>query len=452
MTEDYTGQLLFGAFAATGVLPRDIGMFDKGYGVHTRGGLRFKYTIPQEAGLDSAYIFSKVDSIVELGIKVGAYPGCQVFAAVNGNVIFYKSYGFHTYDSIIPVRNTDLYDLASVTKIAASVPCLMKLYDQGQITLDTRLGDICWCIKHSDKADILLRDALTHRAGLTPWIPFWKYTLNRRGELKRKYFRRDSSRRYPFRVSDSLYSGYRTRRFVFRMIKKSKLLPAGKYRYSDLSFYLYPYIVENLTGKSFEQCLYENFYHPLGAYSMVFNPYKYFDKNRIVPTEYDSLFRKTLIHATVHDEGAAMMGGVSGHAGLFANANDLAKLMQMYLNYGTYGGERYLSDTTVRRWTSYQFADEGNRRGLGFDKPLLEHPERGTPSPMASPESFGHTGFTGTFTWADPETGLLIVFLSNRVYPTRENKNLIHYNIRTHIHDVFYKAIEKRDSTDLSEQ
>ena len=168
----------------------------------------------------------------------------------------------------------------------------------------------------------------------------------------------------------------------------------------------------------------------------------------IVPTEYDSVFRKQQVWGTVHDEGAAMIGGVSGHAGLFANADDLAKLMQMYLNYGTYGGRRYISDTTLRRWTSYQFAQQGNRRGIAFDKPLLEHPELGTPSPMASPGSFGHSGFTGTFTWADPQTGLLFIFLSNRVYPTRKNLNLIHYNVRTNIHSVLYEAIFKAQSNE----
>ncbi len=447
--QDYTAQMIMGAFGAKGKLAKDIGSFHQGTGLTTQGGLRFKYTVPQEAGLDSAFIYRKVDSIAELGIKVRAYPGCQILAAVNGKVIFYKSYGYHTYDSLHPVRMTDLYDLASITKIAASAPALMKLYDSGQIKLNNTLGQLCRCMRHSNKKDIKLIDALTHQAQLTPWIPFWKYTVDKQGNLKHRFYDRDSSKHYPFRVAQKIFDNYRTRRLIFRKIRKSPLLEQKKYRYSDLSFYLYPFIVQNITSQNFEPYLYENFYHKLGAYRMVFNPYKYFPLSQIVPTEYDSLFRKQLIHGTVHDEGAAMMGGISGHAGLFATAGDLAKLMQMYLNYGTYGGERYIADTTLRKWTSYQFASQGNRRGIAFDKPLLKNPQRGTPSAFASPLSFGHTGFTGTFTWADPQNGLLIVFLSNRVYPSRKNRNLIHYNIRTHIHDVFYQAINRAEDQSL---
>ncbi len=442
--QDYAVQLLFGAIGAKGVLPRNIEPFVKGYGLVSAGGLRLKYTIPQEVGIDSARLFGVVDSIMNLGIKVQAFPGAQLLIAVDGKVILRKSYGFHTYDSIRPVRMTDLYDLASVTKIAASAPCLMWLYDKGLISLDSRLGELCGCMRHSNKDTIRLIDALTHQARLTPWIPFWKKTLKRGGKYKRRYFSSSPSQKYPYKVADSLYASRRVRKLIYRSIRRSPLLARKQYKYSDLSFYLYPQIVENLTGKSFEQCLYENFYHPLGAYRMVFNPLRYFPKNQIIPTEFDSLFRHQLVWGYVHDEGAAMLGGVSGHAGLFANADDLAKLMQMFLNYGTYGGHRFLSDTTVKRWTSYQFADRGNRRGLVFDKPLLQHPERGTPAPEASPFSFGHTGFTGTFTWADPQTGILIVFLSNRVYPTRKNRNLIRYNIRTQVHQAVYQLLEEQ--------
>ncbi len=446
--QDYAIQLIFGAIGAKACLTEDLPPYKKGFGLKTPSGLRLKYTIPQEAGLDSAFIFHKIDSIANFGIKAKAYPGVQILAAVHGKVIFYKAYGYHTYDSITPVKMTDLYDLASITKIAASAPCLMQLYDQGKLNLYATLGSLCPCLWFSNKSKLLLIDALTHQARLTPWIPFWRFTVNRQGQLRRRFYRPDSSRRFPLRVAQKIYDGRRVRRLIYRKIRRSKLLPVKQYRYSDLSFYFYPQIVKRLSKQDFVQCLEQNFYRPLGAFRMVFTPYKYFPLSQIIPTEYDSLFRHQLIHGTVHDEGAAMMGGVSGHAGLFANANDLAKLMQMYLNYGTYGGERFLSDSTLRRWTSYQFAQLGNRRGLIFDKPLLKHPERGTPSPMASPESFGHTGFTGTFTWADPENGLLIVFLSNRVYPTRKNHNLIKYNIRTHIHDVFYQALQMAaDST-----
>ncbi len=441
--QDYAVQMLFGAIPCNSHLPKTIGFLPKGFGIHTPGGWRLKYTIPQEVGLDSAFIFSKVDSLANLGIKVHAYPGCQILAAVNGKVIFYKAFGYHTYDSIQPVKMTDLYDLASITKIAATAPCLMKLYDQHKIRLNQTLGQLCSCVWFSNKSKIKLIDALTHQARLQPWIPFWKFTVDKNYNLKKRFYSRDSSAHFPYKVAQNIYADRKVKRLIFRKIRRSKLLPKKQYKYSDLSFYLYPRIISRLSKQKFPACLYKYFYHPLGAYRMVYNPYKYFPLNQIIPTEYDSLFRKQQIHGTVHDEGAAMMGGISGHAGLFATANDLAKLMQMYMNYGVYANHRYISDTTLKKWTSYQFPQLGNRRGIVFDKPLLKHPERGTPSPLASPLSFGHTGFTGTFTWDDPKYKLLIVFLSNRVYPTRKNLNLIHYNIRTQIHDVFYKAILK---------
>jgi len=439
---DYAVQMVFGAIGAKGKLQRAIMPFAQGYGITTVGGLRLKYTIAEEVGLNSAQITAAVDSIMNQAIKLHAFPGAQLLVAVDGKVIFYKTYGFHTYDSIYPVRFTDLYDLASVTKIAASAPCLMLLYQQGKLHLDDRLGQLCRCMRHSNKDTIRLIDALTHQARLKPWIPFWKQTVDKQGTLRRRFYRSRHSWRFRYKVAEGIYASSRVRRLILRQIRRSPLLPQPGYRYSDLSFYLYPFIVKRLTGEDFEQCLYKHFYHPLGAYRMVFNPYKYFPKEQIVPTEWDSAFRKQLVWSTVHDEGAAMLGGVSGHAGLFANADDLAKLMQMYLNYGTYGGRRFLADSVIKRWAvMYQFPEKGNRRGLAFDKPLLKHPERGTPAPQASPLSFGHTGFTGTFTWADPKYKLLIVFLSNRVYPTRKNRNLIRYNVRTRVHEVFYKAL-----------
>ncbi len=448
LSQDYAVQLLFGAIGACGRLKDSTKIYPSGAGLMTNGGLRLKYTIPAELGLDSSFIFSRVDSIANNAIALHAFPGCQILAAKDGKVFLYKAYGYLTYDSLLPVTMNHIYDLASVTKIAASAPCLMKLYDQGLLDLHQTLGHYFPWLRLSNKRKIVLIDALTHQAQLIPWLAFWTHTLNRRGQLRKKYFSADSSARYPYPVAEGLYASPRAVRLVHRLIRRSPLLPGKKYRYSDLSFYLYPELVKRLTGEDFQSCLQNNFYRPLGAWRMGFRPYCRFPLDMIAPTEYDSLFRRQQIWGSVHDEGAAMIGGVSGHAGLFSNADDLAKLMQMYLNFGIYGGHRYLSDSTLRRWTSYQFADKGNRRGIVFDKPLLEQPERGTPSPLASPDSFGHSGFTGTFTWADPETGLLFVFLSNRVYPTRKNKNLIHYNVRTNIHTVLYEAILKAQSND----
>ncbi|MBN2892828.1 MAG: serine hydrolase [Bacteroidales bacterium] len=424
---DYCGQFLFGGFTSEGE------------------GIRFKYTIPAEVGLDSAFIFHKVDSIANFAVSSGATPGCQVFVAVNQKVIFNKSYGYHTPDSLISVKNTDLYDLASVTKVTASAAALMKLSDENLIDVNQPFSTYWRPFKHSDKKEISMLDVLCHQGQLTAWIPFWKSALDEKGNLSSKYFSTVQTKKYSLQVTDNLFINRRYPKRIYREIKKSTLIGKKEYKYSDLSFYLYPKIVENLTKIDFESFLKQNFYSKLGANSLCYNPLKYYSKDEIVPTEIDNFFRKQLLQGYVHDEGSAMLGGISGHAGLFGNANDVAKVAQMYLNFGEYGAYKYLDSVTVRKWTSYQFKELGNRRGIVFDKPLLEHKEWGTPSPDASESSFGHTGFTGIFVWADPENGLLIVFLSNRVYPTRDNKLLMKYNIRTNIHQVFYDAFEKRN-------
>lgn len=445
---DYCGQLLFGAFSIDNKLQKTLSNeFLINYGLPLKGETRFKYTIPAEIQLDSVYIFSKIDSIANYAITNNATPGMQVFVSVNKNVILQKSYGYHTYDSLISVQNTDLYDLASITKIAASAPAMMLLVQNNKIDIHEKISKYLWFLKFSDKNKITFIDAMCHQAQLYPWIPFWKSALDTNGNLSPAIFSSDSSAKYSLKVANNLFISSKYKKQIFKQIKKSQLLNDKKYKYSDLSFYLYPKIVEKYSGNlNFEDFLNENFYFNLGANSLCFNPLKYFDKNKIAPTEMDNLFRKQLIHGYVHDEGAALLGGISGHAGLFGNANDLAKLMQMYLNYGSYGNEVYLDSNIIKQWTSYQFADNGNRRGIIFDKPLLEHKEWGTPSPSASDLSFGHTGFTGTFAWADPQNGLLIVFLSNRVYPTRNNKNLLKFNIRTNMHQVLYNAIKNKDN------
>ncbi len=443
LTIDYCGQLLFGAFSVDNKLDTDLSQnFKAGYGLKLNGEIRFKYTIPQELGLDSAFIFSKIDSIVNFAIAIQAMPGCQIFAAKDKKVFLCKSYGYQTYDSLTPVSCNNVYDLASITKIAASAPCLMLLNQEEKLDLNAKFSKYWHAFRFSNKKDLTVIDALCHQGRLTAWIPFWKNFVNPDGTLKSKYFSDHRTKKFNIQVADSLYTSKKAKRMIYKKIKKSALLPQKKYKYSDLSFYLYPEIVKKLMKIDFVECLNENFYRKLGANSMFFQPLNHTSQNNIIPTENDSLFRHQLIRGYVHDEGAALLGGVSGHAGLFANANDLAKLMQMYLDYGTYGGVRFLDSNIVKNWTSYQFAGKGNRRGIVFDKPLLTHKERGTPSPLASDASFGHSGFTGTFTWADPENGLLFVFLSNRVYPTRKNKKLLHYNIRTNIHTVLYEAVE----------
>jgi len=319
----------------------------------------------------------------------------------------------------------------------------MKLYDQNKFYINAKFSQYWKPFKHSNKSEITVIDALTHQAQLTAWIPFWKNLKDEKGEYKRKTIKQDSSRNYNIKITENKYLYKKYYKNIYEHIKESPLLEEKKYVYSDLSFYLYPPIIEEITKQEYENYLYSNFYDILGCNSMKYNPLKYFDINDIAPTELDTFFRNDLIHGNVHDEGASLLNGVSGHAGMFANANDLAKLMQMYLNYGNYGGYRYISDSTLKKFTACQFCESGNRRGIGFDKPSIEDKKYDTPSPDASELSFGHTGFTGTFVWADPKNGLLIVFLSNRVYPTRDNKKLSQLNIRTSIHQVIYDALKK---------
>jgi len=443
INQDITAQIIFGGISASGKLETTINEdFKKDFGLKTDGEVRFKYTIPAELNIDSLYVTKKIDSIINNGIKNYAFPGCQIVAAKDGKIFFYKSYGYQTYDSLQLVSNTDLYDLASVTKISAPLPCLMKLYEQGDFKLNEKLSTYWKSFENSNKKDILVIDALTHQAQLKAWIPFWKSLLDSTGNYKKNTIKSDSSKKYCIKISENEYLNKKYYKTIFQQIADSPLESEKKYLYSDLSFYLYPTIIEQITKQNYENYLYTNFYNKLGANSLKYNPLLYYSKSEIAPTELDILFRNEQIQGRVHDEGAILMGGVSGHAGLFGNANDLAKLMQMYLNYGTYGGERFLNDTTLKKFTDYQFKELGNRRAIGFDKPLLTNKQNGTASPDASDLSFGHTGFTGTFVWADPQNGLLLVFTTNRIYPSRNNKNIMSLNIRTSIHHVLYDCLK----------
>jgi CubicO group peptidase (beta-lactamase class C family) len=289
-----------------------------------------------------------------------------------------------------------------------------------------------------------MKDLLTHQAGMKDWIPFWKETVRPDSSFKKNIFRHEYSVKYPLKVANDLYINKNYRKKIFNEIKKSPL-GEKKYVYSDLTFIISPGIIENLTGEKWYNFVTNKIYHKIGAYDIGFNPYRKYILDRIVPTEYDSLFRRQLLHGTVHDEGAAMLGGISGHAGLFATANDLMKLMELYRRMGEYGGEQIINKEVLQRYSTVQFPDNNNRRGLGFDKPLLNNkelkPEDAYPSKSATPQSFGHSGYTGTFVWVDPIYEISYVFFSNRVYPTRNNNLLSDMNIRTNILQALYDSM-----------
>jgi beta-N-acetylhexosaminidase len=446
-TEALAAQLIFGGIGGQGRLPVRINEdYPPGYGIRTAGNLRLQYAYPENAGVSSQKLNQKIDSIVLSGLEAGAYPGCEVIASRKGMVIFHKTYGYHTYDSRIDVRKQDLYDLASVTKVSGPLSGLMMLEGMGKFSHKGRLGDYAPSMKGSDKADLELKDILAHQAGLYPYLLYWENAVNRSGNYKRRFLRSSTSERFSVQVADRIYLNNNFRNKIYREIKKSPL-GEKKYVYSGLAFILFPEIIEDLSGERYEDFLTEKIYHPLGAWDLVFNPYRFYPLSRIAPTEIDTLFRRQLVHGYVHDEAAAMMGGFSGNAGLFSTANDLLKLFEMYRRMGNYGGEQLIAADVIKLYSSYQFPEHKNRRGLGFDKPSLGDRD-GTknvyPCPGASPSSFGHSGFTGTFAWVDPEQEISYVFLCNRVYPTRDNDLLTKMNIRTDILQSIYDSINEK--------
>lgn len=401
------------------------------------------------AGIDSVQLYHGIQTIINQAMDSMAFPGCQILLAKQGQVFYHKSFGYHTFDSLRSVQNSDLYDLASITKVTAATLALMKLTDQGKFDLDQTLGYYFPLLSKTNKADLPIRKVLAHQSGLRSWIPYYSESQRKNGQYRRKTISPDSSSSYPNRVPGSdffLHKDYREKK-IYRMIKKSDLYPTQEYVYSGLIFYLLPELVERLSGDSFDDYLDENFYTPLGAKSLGFEPLKKFSSEQIAPTEVDTFFRMKRLHGVVHDEGAALMLGVSGNAGLFSNANDLAKVFQMLLNGGSYGGRKYLEPETIAEFTRCQYCDLDNRRGLGFDKPLIEYDSIKTSvAKLASPDSYGHSGYTGTLVWSDPENQLLFVFLANRVYPTRTNRKIYELNIRPKIHDLVYDLIEEGKS------
>jgi CubicO group peptidase (beta-lactamase class C family) len=460
-SQSLVAQSLFGAVSVDQQLEEGLSdAYPKGSGFPLPAIQRLAFAPPTAMGMDREKLQDSIRAIVEEGRLYGAFPGAQVLVAKSGTIVYHETFGYHSDRILTPVRRTDIYDLASVTKVSSALAAIMRWYGQGRFELDAPLQQYYPAAGGSNKADLHFRDMLAHQARLRPWIPYWQNTLRGNGRYpwSRRYdpertndyrfrwrtFKRDSSGRFPIYVTDDLWLH---RRYQQRMIKatlKSPLREKATYRYSGLLFYLLPDIVARQSEQGYETHLKTTFYQPLGAHTITYNPLRYFPRSRIIPTERDTFFRMTVIHGYVHDEGAAMMGGVSANAGLFASAYDLAKLWQMYLNGGTYGGERYIDSLALAEFTRCQFCDTGNRRGLGFDKPLIEYdPQASSVAEAASAASFGHSGYTGTFVWADPETELLYIFLSNRVYPTRANRTIYTRNIRPRIHTAIYEALEK---------
>ena len=446
VAQQQVAQAIFGGIGMSGKIPVTTKHFEINSGINTKA-IRMVYVSPEEIGFNADKLY-KIDSIAQNAIAKKATPGCQILIAKEGNILFNKSYGYHTYDEKIAVKNSDVYDIASITKIAATVPLLMQMVDEGNLSLDDELGKYLE-LDSTDKSVLIIREILAHQADLYPWIPFYKQTLEKDSisglmQLRDTLYSNESSKEFPIKVADGIFLHHSYPDSIIQQIIASELLEKKEYRYSDLGYYLFKELIENSYGNYLNAVIYNEFHDRLGMSNTSYNFSNYLNKDRIVPTEEDFIFRSQLLDGYVHDMGAAMQGGIGGHAGLFSNANDLAKLMQMYLQNGEYAGERYLSEEVVKEFTKCQFPNNDNRRGAGFDKVALPDQEGGPASENASPEGFGHSGFTGTLVWADPKTQIVYVFLSNRIHPDASNKKLLKMDVRTEIMKVIYDSLNDK--------
>lgn len=439
IAQTVTAEIIFGARVSKGKLPVTIkDNFEVNQGLQTQKLDRLGFTVPENVGMDSKKL-AKIDSIATYAIKQKATPGMQILVARKGQIIYRKSFGFQKYDSIQKVKNTDIYDVASLTKVLATLPMVMKQYDKKRISLDTHLCQMLPLFENSNKADATLLDMLTHQARFQPWIPFYKNTLDSLKHPDSLYYRMAYSEEFPTKVANNLYLRKDYNTIMLKMIADSPLLDKKQYKYSDFSFIILKEYLERALDKKLDELVEEQFYKHLGATTMTYNPLNKFESTRIAPTEEDTYFRYQTIQGYVHDMAAAMQGGVSGHAGLFSNSIDVAKMMQLYLQKGKYGDQEFFSEKTFNDFNKCYYCKDGNRRGVGFDKPQLG--KEGPTCGCVSMTSFGHTGFTGTMAWADPEKEIVYVFLSNRTYPNAEPNKLSKLNIREQIQEIIYQSI-----------
>jgi len=446
IAQEQTAQAIFGGISLNGKIPVSTKHFGINTGMQT-SSIRMKYVSPEEINFNTDLLY-KIDSLALNAIAEKATPGCQILIAKSGNIFFNKSYGYHTYLKKNKVKNSDVYDLASITKIGATLPILMQMVDNNSFDLYDKLGDYL-DLDSTNKQGLIIREILAHQASLAPWIPFYKQTLSKDSlsglmQLRDTLYSTTESAQFPFKVANNIYLHFSFPDSIIKLIYASDLLTKKEYYYSDLGYYLFKKIIENTYGERLDKIADSEFYKGLGMENLGYLPLNRIAKDRIIPTEEDFQFRSQLLKGYVHDMGAAMQGGVGGHAGLFSNANDLAKLMQMYLQKGEYAGERYLSENVINEFTKCQYCNDDNRRGAGFDKPALENQDGGPTCKCVSYLSFGHTGFTGTLAWADPTTEIVYVFLSNRIHPDATNVKLLEMNVRTEIMEVIFNSLDEK--------
>lgn len=435
-------EILFGAKSAKGKLPVSINEnFKVNDGIDTEKIDRLGFETPENMGMSSA-ILSKIDAVAQKAIDGKMAPGMQVLVARKGNVVFQKSYGYHTYNKDVKVSNTDLYDVASISKMISTLPNVMQQYDKNKVTLETKLGTMLPLFAKSNKKDISFKDLLNHYAGLIAWSPFYKSTIDAKSFPLEKYYRKIPEKNFTTKVADSLFIRNDYHDTIMKFIADSPVSLKKEYKYSDFTFIILKEYLERATHQNLENLSQKNFFNSIGMNYTTYNPLLKFDKKEIAPTEIDNYFRHQLIQGYVHDMAAAMEGGVAGHAGIFSNAMDVAKMMQLFLQKGSYGGERYFSEATFDTFNTCFYCAQGVERGLGFDKRLGKD---GPTCQCASASSFGHTGFTGNMAWVDPENETVYVFLSNRTYPEigEEGNKLAKEKIREDIQKIIYESIIK---------
>ena len=458
-----TAQGIFGGIGMTGKLPVSSGTFNEGTGTTTKKN-RLSYSMPEEVGMSSSRL-ENIEHIALEGIRQRAFPGCQILVAKDGVVIYEREFGSLNYGDSPDVTPETVYDLASITKASATVPAIMKLYDEKKIGLQDNIGKYVKASKGSDKENIRIRNLLLHESGIAAFIPYYttaidknSYTGSLFGQRSQRYnaryagswgridykFHEDMISSNPSElfyqpVARGMYASDKMNEALLKDIINSPLSNRGRYRYSCLNFMLLKEAIEDISGLDLSTYVRINFFKKLGATTTTYLPLRYITEEVIAPTENDPFFRKQHLIGYVHDEGAALFGGVSGNAGLFSNANDLAKLYQMWLNGGEYGGERYLSEESIKLFTTTK--SSVSRRGLGFDKPDPRNDRTNPASPGTPIEVYGHTGYTGTSFWIDPKNDMIYIFLSNRVNPSRSPNRLSSLKIRERIQEELYKAL-----------
>ncbi len=441
LAQEVSAQMIFGALGTKGKLPVSIKTnFSEGHGLYSHTLKRLGYGVPESVGMSSAKL-TKVDSLAGVILQQKMAPGMQILVARKGVVVYEKSFGKHSDSSSPNVKNTDVYDVASLTKILASLPLLMEQYDHNTIRLDTKLEELLPELKGTNKANLTIQEVLSHNSRLKAWIPFYLKSLDSiTKKPDSRYYNKQLTPDFTRKVAQNLYINEAYQDSIFTRIKDSDLREKPGYKYSDIGYYLFKRYLEKYYGQDLQALTQSHFYQSLGADRMRYNPLETLDGKEIVPTEKDDYYRNQLVHGYVHDMGAAMQGGIGGHAGIFSNANDVAKMMQLYLQEGTYGGRQYFSPETFKAFNQRYYEAQKVRKGLGFDKPQL-NPDIAATCGCVSDNSFGHSGFTGTYTWVDPDTELVYVFLSNRVFPTMKNRGLVKSNIRTEIQQAIQDAI-----------